>query len=139
MRFDNILQVVGNTPLVRFNRVARELNCEMYGKCEFLNPGGSVKDRIAVRMIEEAEKAGRIKPGDTLIEASSGNAGIGFALAGAVKGYHVIITMPLKMSREKEVILKSLGAKIYRTRTEAQWDDPDSHISLAKRLQKELP
>jgi cystathionine beta-synthase/cysteine synthase A len=90
-------------------------------------------------MVNQAEKEGRIKPGDTLIEATSGNAGIGFALAGAVKGYKVIITMPAKMSREKEVVLEALGAKIYRTPTEAGWDHPDSHISLAKRLQKEIP
>lgn len=139
MLYQNILGVVGNTPSVRFNRVAKELSCEMFGKCEFLNPGGSVKDRIAVNMIEEAEKAGRIKPGDTLIEATSGNAGIGFALAAAVKGYKVIITMPEKMSREKEVVLEALGAKIYRTPTEAKWDDPNSHLSLARKLQKEIP
>lgn len=139
MVLENILQAVGHTPVVHFQRIGRELDCELYGKCEFLNPGGSVKDRIAVKMIEEAEKEGRIRPGDTLIEASSGNAGIGFALAGAVKGYHVIITMPEKMSHEKEVVLEALGAKIYRTPTEAKWDDPDSHISLARKLQKEIP
>lgn len=139
MRFDNILQVVGNTPLVRFNRVARELDCDMYGKCEFFNPGGSLKDRIAVSMIETAEATGQIKPGDTLIEATSGNTGIGIALAGAVKGYKVIITMPEKMSHEKQVVLEALGAVIYRTPTEAAYDSPDSHISLARRLQKEIP
>src|SRR3990167_9075109 len=136
MRLNTILDAVGNTPSVRLNNIGKELNCELYGKCEFLNPGGSVKDRIAVKMIEEAEKSGRIKPGDTLIEATSGNAGIGFALACAVKGYKIIITMPKKMSREKEVVLEALGAKIYRTPTEAKWNDPDSHISLAKKLQK---
>lgn len=139
MLLNNILEAVGHTPIVRLHRIGHTLACELYGKCEFLNPGGSVKDRIAVRMIEEAEKEGRIKPGDTLIEATSGNAGIGFALAGAVKGYSVIITMPAKMSREKEVVLEALGAKIYRTPTEAKWNDPDSHLSLARRLQKEIP
>lgn len=139
MLLQTILDAVGNTPSVKFQRIGKELNCELYGKCEFLNPGGSVKDRIAVRMIEDAEKAGIIKPGDTLIEATSGNTGIGIALAGAVKGYEVIITMPQKMSREKQVILEALGAKIYRTPTEAKWDDPDSHISLAKKLAQELP
>lgn len=139
MLVNNILEMIGNTPSVRLAKVARELDCEVYGKCEFLNPGGSVKDRIAVQMIEAAEKEGRIKPGDTLIEATSGNAGIGFALAGAVKGYQVIITMPEKMSREKQVTLEALGAKIYRTPTDAKWDDPDSHISIAKKLQKEIP
>ncbi len=139
MQLDNILQAVGNTPLVRFNRIGHELACEMYGKCEFLNPGGSLKDRIAVSMIEAAEKTGQIKPGDTLIEATSGNTGIGIALAGAVKGYKVIITMPEKMSHEKQVVLEALGAKIYRTPTDAAYDSPESHISVAKRLQKEIP
>lgn len=139
MLLNTILEAVGNTPTVRLHRVSQNLTCELYGKCEFLNPGGSVKDRIAVQMVEEAEKEGRIKPGDTLIEATSGNAGIGFALAGAVKGYKVIITMPEKMSREKEVVLEALGAKIYRTPTEAKSTDPDSHISLARKLEKELP
>jgi len=139
MLFQNILEAVGKTPIVRLNRIASDLPCKIYAKCEFLNPGGSVKDRIAVEMVDEAEKKGQIKPGDTLIEATSGNAGIGFALAAAVKGYKIIITMPEKMSREKEVVLEALGATIYRTPTEAAWNDPDSHISLAKRLQKEIP
>lgn len=139
MLLNNILEDIGNTPIVRFNRIGRELPCEIYGKCEFLNPGGSVKDRIALNMIEVAEKEGRIKPGDTLIEATSGNTGIGFALAGAVKGYEIIITMPEKMSHEKQVVLEALGAKIYRTPTAAASHDPDSHISLAKKLNKEIP
>lgn len=139
MLMNNILQAVGKTPLVHFNRIASDLACDVYGKCEFFNPGGSVKDRIAVNMIEMAEKAGQIKPGDTLIEATSGNTGIGLALAGAIKGYKIIITMPEKMSHEKQVVLEALGAIIYRTPTEAASDHPDSHISLAKRLQKELP
>jgi cysteine synthase A len=136
---DTILDSVGNTPTVRLQRVGQGLACELYGKCEFMNPGGSIKDRIAVHMIEQAEREGRIKPGDTLIEATSGNTGIGFAMAGAIKGYKVVITMPEKMSHEKLVVIESLGAKIYRTPTEAKWDDPDSHLSLAKRLQKEIP
>jgi cysteine synthase len=139
MIFDNILGTIGKTPIVKFNHVTKDLACEVYGKCEFFNPGGSVKDRIALQMVEAAEKAGQIKPGDTLIEATSGNTGIGFAMVGAVKGYNIIITMPEKMSREKEVILEALGAKIYRTPTSAKWNDPDSHLSLAKRLQKEIP
>src|SRR3990167_8481071 len=139
MLLTNILEAIGNTPSVRLDKIGKELSCDLYGKCEFLNPGGSVKDRIAIKMVVDAEKQGKIKPGDTLIEATSGNAAIGVALVGAVKGYKVIITMPEKMSREKEVILEALGAKIYRTPTEAKWNDPDSHISLAKRLQKEIP
>jgi cystathionine beta-synthase/cysteine synthase A len=139
MKYNNILEVVGNTPLVKLNHITKHLPCEIYAKCEYLNPGGSLKDRIAVHMIEEAEREGKIKPGDTLIEATSGNTGIGIALAGAVKGYRVIITMPEKMSHEKQVVLEALGATIYRTPTEAAFDSPESHISLAKKLQKEIP
>ncbi len=139
MVFDNILQAIGKTPIVKLNRIGADLPCELYVKCEFMNPGGSVKDRIGYYMVEQAEKAGQIRPGDTLIEPTSGNTGIGIALAGAVKGYHVIITMPEKMSREKQVVLEALGAKIYRTPSEAAWDSPESHISLAKKLQRETP
>ncbi len=139
MMLDTILDAIGNTPIVKLHRVGAELECDLYAKCEFLNPGGSVKDRIGYLMVEQAEKEGRIKPGDTLIEPTSGNTGIGIALAGAVKGYQVIITLPEKMSHEKQVVLEALGAKIYRTPTEAAWDAPDSHISLAKRLNEELP
>ncbi len=136
---NSILETIGQTPLVRLHRVVRQLECTVYAKCEFFNPAGSVKDRIALKMIEEAEDQGQIKPGDTLIEPSSGNTGLGLALAGAVKGYKVIITMPEKMSREKQVVLEALGAMIIRTPTEAAWDAPDSHISVAKKMQKELP
>ena len=139
MVFDNILKVIGKTPMVKLNRVTSHLPCNIYAKCEFLNPGGSVKDRIGYAMVESAEKSGKIKPVDTLIEPTSGNTGIGIALAGAVKGYKVIITMPEKMSHEKQVVLEALGAKIYRTPTEAAWDAPESHISLAKRLNEEIP
>ncbi len=136
---DSICQGVGNTPLVRLSRIGRDLPCEVLGKCEFMNPGGSVKDRIGVRMLEDAEKSGRIKPGDTLIEPTSGNTGIGLALAGAVKGYRVVITMPEKMSREKQVVLEALGAEIIRTPTEAAFDAPESHIGVAKRLNEVIP
>lgn len=139
MIIDNILQAIGKTPILPLHRIGKELNCQLYVKCEFLNPGGSVKDRIGYYMVEQAEQAGKIKPGDTLIEPTSGNTGIGIALSGAVKGYNVIITMPEKMSHEKQVVLEALGATIYRTPTEAAWDAPDSHISLAKRLQQQIP
>ena len=139
MKFNNILEVIGRTPLVRINRVAKDLECTMYAKCEFLNPGGSVKDRIGYNMVLEAEKSGRIKPGDTLIEPTSGNTGIGIALAGAVRGYKVIITLPEKMSQEKQVTLAALGAQIIRTPTEAPSHSPESHIGVALKLQKEIP
>ncbi|NQU68062.1 MAG: pyridoxal-phosphate dependent enzyme [Candidatus Marinimicrobia bacterium] len=139
MIYQNILETIGKTPVVKLNRIGAELSCQLFGKCEFLNAGGSVKDRIGVYMLEEAEKAGRIKPGDTLIEPTSGNTGIGLALSAAVKGYRMIITMPEKMSREKQVVLESLGAEIVRTPTEAAWDDPASHIGVAKKLHAEIP
>ena len=139
MLCDTILDAIGNTPMVRLHRIGSNLDCNLYAKCEFFNPGGSIKDRIAYQMVVDAEKEGRIKKGDTLIEPTSGNTGIGLALAGAVRGYRIIITMPEKMSREKQVVLEALGAEIIRTPTEAAWDDPESHISVANRLQKELP
>ncbi|MFQ6678295.1 MAG: cystathionine beta-synthase [Fidelibacterota bacterium] len=139
MILDNILQAIGNTPTVKLNRIGSELDCDLYVKCEFFNPGGSVKDRIGYRMVEQAEKSGRLTPGDTLIEPTSGNTGIGIALAAAVKGYQCLIVMPEKMSMEKQVVLEALGAKIVRTPTEAAWDDPDSHISIAKNLNSEIP
>ena len=136
---DSILSAVGNTPVVRLARIGRNLGQELLGKCEFLNPGGSVKDRIGVRMLLDAEKSGRIRPGDTLIEPTSGNTGIGLAFAAAVRGYRVIITMPEKMSREKQVVLEALGAEIIRTPTEAAWDAPESHIGVARRLHEVIP
>ncbi len=139
MIYNNILETIGKTPIVKLNRVGSQLSCQLYAKCEFTNAGGSVKDRIGYHMVEQAEKEGRIKPGDTLIEPTSGNTGIGLALAAAVKGYRMIITMPEKMSREKQVVLEALGAEIIRTPTEAAWDDPESHIGVAKKLNEEIP
>ena len=138
MVLDNILGAIGKTPIVKFNRIGNDLDCDLYGKCEYLNAGGSVKDRIGLNMIERAENEGRIKPGDTLIEPTSGNTGIGMALVAAVKGYKMIITMPEKMSKEKEVVLQALGAEIIRTPTEAAWNSPESHIGVAKKLNAEI-
>ncbi|KAH8203401.1 hypothetical protein TruAng_002385 [Truncatella angustata] len=134
-------ELIGNTPLVRLNKIPQSLGieCDVYAKVELFNAGGSVKDRIALRMIEEAEKSGRIKPGDTLIEPTSGNTGIGLALVGAIKGYKTIITLPEKMSAEKVSVLRALGATIIRTPTQAAWDAPESHIGVARRLVKEIP
>src|SRR5215213_7684256 len=136
---DSILATTGSTPMVQLSRIGRDLPCELLGKCEFMNPGGSVKDRIGVKMLLDAEREGRIKPGDTLIEPTSGNTGIGLAMAAAVRGYRVIITMPEKMSQEKQVVLEALGAEIIRTPTEAAWDAPESHIGVARRLREIIP
>jgi cystathionine beta-synthase len=137
---DSALDLIGFTPMVRMSRLAKHLGheCTILGKCEFFNAGGSVKDRIAKRMVEEAEKMGRIKPGDILIEPTSGNTGIGLCLTAAIKGYRMIICLPKKMSGEKVNTMKALGAEILRTPTEAAWDAEDSHIFLSQRLAKEL-
>ncbi|KAF2663756.1 putative cystathionine beta-synthase [Microthyrium microscopicum] len=138
---DSITQQIGNTPMVRLNKIPQSLGIEatVYAKLEYFNAGGSVKDRIALRMIEQAEREGRIKPGDTLIEPTSGNTGIGLALVAAVKGYKTIITLPEKMSPEKVAVLRALNAEIIRTPTAAAYDSPESHIGVAKRLLKEIP
>jgi len=137
----NVLYNIGNTPMVRINKISKTagLKCELLAKCEFFNAGGSVKDRIALRMVEDAEKNGMLKPGDTIIEPTSGNTGIGLALAAAVKGYRCIIVLPEKMSNEKVATLRALGAEIVRTPTSASWDSPESHISVAQRLLAEIP
>eukprot|EP00494_Astrolonche_serrata_P006524 UN06548 len=137
---DDILDNIGYTPLVRMKTLMKEFNlkCNLMAKCEFFNAGGSVKDRIGRRMVLDAEKAGRIKPGDTLIEPTSGNTGIGLALTAAVRGYKMIITMPEKMSAEKENVLKALGADIIRTPTMAPFNSAESHIGVSLKLEKEL-
>lgn len=137
--YNNILEAIGNTPMVRLNRIGSDYDAEILGKCEFLNPGGSTKDRIGWAMVEEAERAGKIKPGDTLIEPTSGNTGIGLAMAAAIKGYRLIITMPEKMSREKQAVMEALGAEIVRTPTAAAHDSPESNFGVAKRLNREIP
>merc|ERR1719237_1558280 len=139
---DTVLDHVGMTPMVRINHVGYEgddpIQCELVAKCEYFNAGGSVKDRIGKRMILDAEKSGRIKPGDILIEPTSGNTGIGLSLTAALRGYKMIITLPEKMSKEKVDVLKGLGAQIIRTPTEAAFDAPESHIGVAARLNTEL-
>ncbi|GAA6008488.1 hypothetical protein JCM10207_007129 [Rhodosporidiobolus poonsookiae] len=139
---DTALTLIGHTPLVRLDRIAREegLECNLLAKVEGFSAGGSVKDRIALRMVEEAEKQGRLVPGvSVLVEPTSGNTGIGLALVAAVKGYRCIITMPEKMSKEKENTLRALGAEIVRTPTSAAWDSPESHIGVAKKLVEQIP
>lgn len=138
--YNNVLEFIGNTPMIKLNNIPKTegVKCELLAKCEFFNPGGSTKDRIAHRMVQELEKSGKLVPGSTLIEATSGNTGIGIALVGASKGYKTIITLPEKMSQEKCDTLKGLGAKIIKTPTEAPSDSVESHLGTALRLQKEI-
>ncbi|KAH9479388.1 Cystathionine beta-synthase [Psilocybe cubensis] len=139
---DNALGGVGHTPLIRLDKIAKanDLKCNLLGKVEFMSAGGSVKDRIAKAMVEAAERDGKLIAGKSVvIEPTSGNTGIGLAMACAIKGYSVIITLPNKMSLEKEALLRALGAEVIRTPTEAAWDSPESHIGVANRLQREIP
>jgi cystathionine beta-synthase len=137
--FNNILETVGNTPLVRLNRCTPQAQHNYFGKVEFFNPGGSIKDRIAVSIIEEAEKRGQLKPGGTIIEATSGNTGMGLALVAAVKGYKAVFVMPDKMSDEKINTLRGFGAKVVITPTSVEPDDPRSYYSVAKKLVEITP
>jgi len=139
MWHDNILQVIGNTPMVRLQRIARGLRPTLLAKLEYLNPGGSVKDRIGVTMLDAAEKKGLLKPGGTVIEGTSGNTGMGLALAAAIKGYQCIFTMPDKMSQEKIDALRALGAEVIVTPSQVEHHDPRSYHSVALRLSKEIP
>lgn len=136
---ENILGLIGNTPLVRLNRLARNVKAQVYAKMENLNPGYSVKDRIGVAMIEAAEREGILKPGGTIIEATSGNTGIGLALAAAVKGYKCIFVMTDKASVEKSRYLKALGADVVITPVSAKPGTPDHYVSTAKRIASETP
>eukprot|EP00386_Alphamonas_edax_P004160 GDKI01013071.1.p2 GENE.GDKI01013071.1~~GDKI01013071.1.p2 ORF type:complete len:550 (-),score=235.50 GDKI01013071.1:555-2129(-) len=137
---DSVLDAIGHTPMIRMSRLAKRhgIECELLAKCEFMSAGGSVKDRIGLRMVQEAEIQGRLKPGDILIEPTSGNTGIGLSLAAAIKGYRMVITLPEKMSQEKVNMMKALGAEILRTPTEAAWNSPESHIGLALKLNQAL-
>ncbi len=137
--FDNVLDLIGHTPLVRLNKVTEPGMATVYAKLENLNPGGSVKDRMAVNMIRRAEEAGLISAGATIVESTSGNTGLGLAMTAAVKGYKAIFTMPDKMSQEKIDMLKAYGAEVIITRTDLDHDHPDSYVEVAKRIAKETP
>lgn len=137
--YDDILQTIGKTPLVRLSRLGRGLPCPIYAKVEFFNPGGSIKDRIALNIIEEAERSGRLKPGGTIVEATSGNTGLGLAIVSAKKGYKTIFVLPDKMSQEKIQLLRAFGAKVFVTPTAVEPEDPRSYYSVAKRLVAETP
>ena len=136
---NNILETIGNTPLIRLNKITRELPCEVLAKVDYFNPGNSIKDRMAVKMIEVAEKEGKLKPGGTIIECTSGNTGMGLALAAVVKGYKCIFTTTDKQSKEKMDILKAVGAEVIVCPTNVEPDDPRSYYSIARRLAKEIP
>ena len=137
--YQNILETIGNTPLVRLNSVTSGLACTVLAKVEFFNPGGSVKDRIGWTMVEEAERSGRLKPGGTIVEATSGNTGVGLAMAAAIKGYRCIFVMPDKMSQEKILLLRAYGARVVVTPTAVEPEDPRSYYSVANRLVAETP
>ncbi|NNL80409.1 MAG: pyridoxal-phosphate dependent enzyme [Flavobacteriaceae bacterium] len=135
---ENILETIGNTPLVKINKITEELPCLVLAKYETFNPGNSVKDRMAVKMIEDAEADGRLKPGGTIVEGTSGNTGMGLALAAIVKGYKCIFVTTDKQSKEKVDVLRALGAEVEVCPTAVEPDDPRSYYSVAKRLGEEI-
>src|SRR6476659_4765198 len=136
---ETILDAIGNTPLVRLHKVARGMRPVLLAKVEFVNPGGSVKDRIGLAMIEAAEREGRLRPGGTIVEGTSGNTGVGLAIAAAIKGYKTIFVMPDKMSDEKIRQLRAFGARVVITPTAVEPDDPRSSYSVSLRLSEETP
>jgi cystathionine beta-synthase len=136
---NNILETIGHTPLIRLNKLTKDLPCTVLAKVEYFNPGNSAKDRMALKMVEVAEKEGKLKPGGTIIECTSGNTGMGLALAAVVKGYKSIFTTTDKQSKEKIDILKALGAEVIVCPTNVEPDDPRSYYSIARRLAKEIP
>lgn len=135
--FNNILGTIGNTPLVKLNKVTRGIKPTILVKIEYFNPGGSVKDRIGIKMVEDAEKRGSIKIGGTIVEPTSGNTGVGLALVATLKGYKMIFTMPNKMSKEKELLLRAYGADVIRTPTNVSPEDPRSYYKVAEKIVKE--
>src|SRR5918992_2491939 len=137
--YDSLLDAIGRTPLLRLHRIGAGLDCELLAKLEMLNPGGSVKDRIGIRMIEAAEDAGLLGPGGTIVEPTSGNTGVGLAIAAARKGYRCIFTMPDKMSQEKILLLRAFGAEVVIAPTAVPPDSPESYYRVADRLTEEIP
>ncbi|MGQ0538531.1 MAG: pyridoxal-phosphate dependent enzyme [Gemmatimonadaceae bacterium] len=137
--YQSVLETVGWTPLIRLTRVTRGIEAPVYGKAEFFNPGGSVKDRIGLPIIEQAEREGRLKPGGTIVEGTSGNTGIGLAIAAALRGYRCVFTMPDKMSQEKVRLLKAFGAEVIVTPTAVPPDHPDNYIVTAQRIATQTP
>jgi cystathionine beta-synthase len=139
MKFNNILETIGNTPLVRINRIGKGIPVDFYAKVEAFNPGNSIKDRIGIKMIEDAEREGKITPGGTIIEGTSGNTGMGLAIAAVIKGYKCIFTTTDKQSKEKMDLLRAVGAEVIVCPTNVEPDDPRSYYSVARRLSQEIP
>jgi cystathionine beta-synthase len=137
--YNNILELIGKTPLVKLNRMVESNSATVYAKIEYLNPGGSVKDRIGLHMVKRAEEQGKLKPGATIVESTSGNTGLGLAIAAAVKGYRCVFTMPDKMSQEKIDMLKGFGAEVVITPTDVAHDSPQGYVEVAKRIARETP
>ncbi len=137
--YSDILQTIGNTPLVQLSRIGRNLKCDLYAKVEFFNPGGSVKDRIGLNMIDEAERSGNLKPGGTIVEATSGNTGVGLAIIAAIKGYKSIFVMPDKMSDEKIQLLRAFGAQVVITPTAVAPEDPRSYYKVSQKIVDDTP
>src|ERR671923_2832550 len=137
--FPTVLELVGSTPIVRLERLSRDIPGELLAKLEYLNPGGSVKDRIGLAMIEAAEQDGRLRPGGTIVEPTSGNTGAGLAMAAATRGYRCIFVMPDKMSQEKISMLRAYGADVVITPTAVEHDSPESYYSVSSRLAEEIP
>ena len=137
--YDSVLDTIGWTPLIRLHRITRGIRTPVYGKAEFFNPGGSVKDRIGMPIIERAERDGTLRPGGTIVEGTSGNTGVGLAIAAAIKGYKCIFTMPDKMSQEKVRLLKAFGAEVIVTPTAVPPDHPDNYVVMARRIASETP
>src|SRR6186713_3707865 len=136
---DSFLDAMGDTPLVRLRAVTRGLRPTVLAKLEMLNPGGSVKDRIGIRMLEAAEAEGKLRPGGTIVEPTSGNTGVGLAIAAAARGYRCIFVMPDKMSQEKISMLRAYGAEVVITPTAVEHDSPESYYSVSSRLAEEIP
>ena len=137
--YDSVLETIGWTPLIRLTRVTRGVRTPVYGKADFFNPGGSVKDRIGLPIIEQAEREGRLRPGGTIVEGTSGNTGVGLAIDAALRGYRCVFTMPDKMSQEKVRLLKAFGAEVIITPTAVPADHPDNYVMMAKRIAEETP
>ncbi|HEX3454860.1 MAG TPA: pyridoxal-phosphate dependent enzyme, partial [Gaiellaceae bacterium] len=137
--YSTLLDLIGNTPIVRLQKIGAELGCTLLAKLEYLNPGGSNKDRIGLRMVEAAEREGKLGPGGTIVEPTSGNTGVGLALAAAIKGYRMIMVLPDKVAAEKISLLRAFGAEVVICPTAVDPDSPESYYSVSDRLAEEIP